>query len=84
MVREETRRIGLALTHTTTNENNQSAIDCGTLWQEFEKGNYASKIPEKINDEIIAVYHGYEGDHTKPYHYFIGYIETTGQQHFNQ
>lgn len=63
---------GLALKTKTFNANNQSAIDCGNLWQQFEKGNYTDKIPGKLDSDIIAVYHSYEGDHTKPYSYFIG------------
>ena len=64
--------IGLALPTKTTNENGQAAIDCGSMWQKFETGNYAGKIPGKISNEIVAVYHDYEGDYTKPYSYFIG------------
>ena len=68
----EAKLIGLALKGKTTNINEQSSIDCGNLWQEFEKGKYAEKIPNKLTDEILAVYHHYEGDHTKPFSYFIG------------
>ncbi len=69
---EEAKLVGLALKGKTTNINEQSNIDCGNLWQEFEKGNYAEIIPNKLTDEILAVYHQYEGDHTKPFSYFIG------------
>jgi predicted transcriptional regulator YdeE len=69
----EIKLIGISLGKTTTNENGQSAIDCGNLWQKFEKGSYAEKIAGKLSDEILAVYHQYEGDHTKPFSYFIGF-----------
>jgi predicted transcriptional regulator YdeE len=69
---EETKLVGLALKEKTTNSNEQSGIDCGNLWQEFEKGKYAEMIPNKLTDEILAVYHQYEGDHTQPFSYFIG------------
>ena len=69
---EEAKLVGLALIAKTTNINEQSSIDCGNLWQEFEKGKYAEIIPNKLTDEILAVYHQYEGDHTKPFSYFIG------------
>ena len=69
---EEITLIGLSLGTSTTNAGGQAAIDCGTLWQKFEKGNYTETIPEKLTDEIVAVYHNYEGDFTKPYSYFIG------------
>ncbi len=69
---EKIELIGLALQSKTTNENGQSGIDCGTLWQKFENEKFLEKIPERLSDEIIAVYHHYEGDHTKPFSYFIG------------
>ena len=69
---EEIKLVGLALKAKTTNINEQSGIDCGNLWQEFEKGKYAEIIPGKLSDEVLAVYHQYEGDHTKPFSYFIG------------
>jgi predicted transcriptional regulator YdeE len=69
---KEFRLIGLALPGKTTNLNGQSAIDCGKLWQKFETGGYADKIPGKLSDEIFAVYHNYDGDYTKPFSYFIG------------
>ena len=42
------------------------------MWQRFEKGDYANKIPNKLSNEVLAVYHDYDGDHTNPYAYFIG------------
>lgn len=69
---QEFELIGIALPKRTTNENGQAAIDCGNLWQEFTSGDYASKVEEKISNEVFAVYHEYESDHTKPYSFFIG------------
>ena len=69
---EEFKLIGISLGKKTTNENGQAGIDCGNMWQKFEKGDYSNKIPGKTGDEVFAVYHGYEGDHTIPYSYFIG------------
>ncbi|MGN6249551.1 MAG: GyrI-like domain-containing protein [Ginsengibacter sp.] len=63
---------GISLSGKTSNENGQSGIDCGNLWQEFEKGDYQNKIPNKLSDDIFAVYYDYEGDHTQPFSYFIG------------
>ena len=68
----EINLIGISLGTKTTNENGQSAIDCGSLWQKFEAGDYANQIPGKLSNEIFAVYHEYEGDYTKPFSYFIG------------
>jgi predicted transcriptional regulator YdeE len=75
---EEITLTGLSLKTKTTNANGQSNIDCGNLWQEFEKENYADKIPDRLSDEILAVYHQYEGDHTEPFSYFIGFKVKTG------
>ena len=74
---KEFKLIGIALGKKTTNENGQAGIDCGNLWQKFEEGDYANKIPDKLSDEIVAVYYQYEGDHTNPYSYFIGCKVTT-------
>ena len=51
----EIKLIGLSLGKKTTNENGQSAIDCGSHWQKFEAGKYADRIPNKIKDKIFAV-----------------------------
>ena len=68
----EFKLIGLKLGGKTTNDNGQSGIDCGNLWQKFERENFAERIPGKLSDEIYAVYFDYEGDYTKPFSYFIG------------
>jgi len=78
--KDEFKLIGLKLDHKTTNENGQSGIDCGSLWQRFEKENFAERIPGKLSDEIYAVYYDYEGDHTKPFSYFIGCKVKTDMQ----
>ena len=64
--------VGIALPSKTTNENQQSATDIGAFWQTFMKENIASKIPGRAGDDVYAVYYDYEGDHTRPYAYFIG------------
>jgi predicted transcriptional regulator YdeE len=64
--------IGIALDKKTTNENQQSSNDIGLFWQTFMKENVSSKIPGRVGEDIYAVYYDYEGDHTKPFGYFIG------------
>lgn len=64
--------VGLKLENKTTNENGQAAVDCGNLWQRFEREKTFEVIPNKKNDAIYAVYFDYEKDETKPYSYFIG------------
>jgi predicted transcriptional regulator YdeE len=72
MNQEKFRVIGLALPKKTTNENNQSMTDCGSLCEQFSKNNYGEKIPGRLDDSVLAIYHQYDGDHTKPFSYFIG------------
>ncbi|MEX1238839.1 MAG: effector binding domain-containing protein, partial [Cyclobacteriaceae bacterium] len=64
--------IGIKLPHKTSNEGGRSSVDCGKLWEKFNDDHIRDRIPGKISDEIYAVYFGYEGDHTKPFSYFIG------------
>lgn len=64
--------IGIKLDKKTSNEDGQSSIDCGNLWQKFETENYSDQIPNKLSDDIYAVYFDYDGDYTKPFSYFIG------------
>ncbi len=64
--------IGIRLPHKTTNENGQSMQDCGQLWQRFEQEKIFDQIPNKVGNEVYAVYFEYEGDHTQPFSYFIG------------
>jgi predicted transcriptional regulator YdeE len=68
----EIRLVGISLKSKTTNLNGQSAVDCGNLWQEFERNNYANLIPDRLSDSIYAVYYAYEGDYRQPFSYFIG------------
>ena len=69
---KEIQLVGLSLKTKTVNTNGQSGIDCGNLWQEFEKGKYSEVIPNKLGEEIFGVYHQYEGDSSQPFSYFIG------------
>lgn len=64
--------IGIKLPHKTSNEGGRSSVDCGYLWQKFNDEHIRDRIPGKISDDIYAVYFAYEGDHTKPFSYFIG------------
>jgi predicted transcriptional regulator YdeE len=64
--------IGVSLPDKTTNENYQSAKDIGDLWNTFWQENVIAQIPKRMSDEIYAVYYNYEGNHTRPYSFFIG------------
>jgi predicted transcriptional regulator YdeE len=56
----------------TTNANNQAATDISGLWQKFMSENIASKIPNKIDETVYAVYCRYESDYTAPYTTLLG------------
>lgn len=62
--------IGIAVR--TTNQNGQSAGDLEVLWGKFWNEEIQKQIPDKINDDIYAVYTDYESDHTGPYTAIIG------------
>lgn len=38
----------------------------------FFKENTLAKIPNKLNDNFVALYTDYEGDYTKPYSWILG------------
>lgn len=62
--------IGIAVK--TTNQNGQSAIDIGQLWERFFSENVMAKIPNRVSEDIYSVYTDYEGDYTKPYTTLLG------------
>ena len=64
--------MGLKLNRKTRNENGQSEKDCGGLWQNFETNKIATLIPDKVSDEVYAVYYDYESDENGLFSYFIG------------
>ncbi|KEO75314.1 GyrI-like domain-containing protein [Anditalea andensis] len=67
------RVVGISLPSKTENLNQKSSRDCGGLWKKFHEGNYSSMIPDKINEDVIAIYHQYEGNHLEPFSYMIGH-----------
>ncbi len=56
----------------TINANGQSAIDIELLWQKFWREEIQNQIPNKISDDIYAVYTDYETDFTGAYITIIG------------
>lgn len=48
----------------TINENGQSAKDIEALWGKFWGEGISKQIPNKISDDIYAVYTDYETDFT--------------------
>lgn len=56
----------------TTNSNRQAAQDIEALWGKFWGQNIQEQIPNKVSDEIYAVYTDYETDFTGYYTTIIG------------
>ncbi len=56
----------------TTNENGQSVKDIEALWGTFWGEEIQKQIPNKVSDEIYAVYTNYEADFTKSYTTILG------------
>jgi predicted transcriptional regulator YdeE len=56
----------------TTNENGQSVKDIEALWGKFWGEEIQKQIPNKVNDDIYAVYTDYETDFNGPDTLIIG------------
>jgi predicted transcriptional regulator YdeE len=55
----------------TSNEKGRFQQEVPPLWAKFRTEQLKEKIPNKINDDMLAVYSEYEGDYTKPFTYSI-------------
>lgn len=53
--------------------SNNDVASISELWKTFYSLDIASLIPNKISDDVIAVYTRYQGDYTQPYTIIIGY-----------
>ena len=67
---QEFKVIGISIR--TTNENGQSAKDIEAIWEKFWGEKIQEKIPNKVNDDIYAVYTDYETDFNGAYTTIIG------------
>lgn len=56
----------------TSNAPEAGAKDIPKLWEKFYREDIVIQIPNKISDEIIALYCDYEGDYTQPYSLVVG------------
>jgi predicted transcriptional regulator YdeE len=52
--------------------NEEAALTIMPHWQKFFSEKVQERIPNKTDNDVIALYHEYEGDHTKPYSLTIG------------
>ena len=56
----------------TTNQNNQVQEYLGKLWGQFSSENIHQEIPNKISNEILAIYTDYQSNDTEDYTTIIG------------
>ena len=56
----------------TSNAQGEAMNDIPKLWEKFMVEQIVNKIPNKLNNDIYAVYTEYEGDHMKPYTMVLG------------
>ncbi len=63
-------------------DNDKGAEEINALWEEFFQKQIGQKIKNRVDDVIYAVYSDYEGDHTRPYRYTIGYRIKDGNNNF--
>lgn len=56
----------------TSNDPEVGSQDIPALWQRFYGENIQSKIPNRVSDEVVALYCDYESDHTGAYSCVIG------------
>lgn len=57
----------------TSNTSGKAAEDVGALWGRFFEEQIGGKIPEKVSEDIFAIYTDYESDYTGEYTCLIGY-----------
>jgi predicted transcriptional regulator YdeE len=54
-------------------DNSEDGIKkIGAHWKRFYADQILQHIPNRKNDDIVALYTDYEGDHTKPYSFILG------------
>ena len=56
----------------TSNDPNGGPYDIPRHWGKFYSEDILNKIPNKVSDNVMALYCDYEGDWTKPYNFVIG------------
>lgn len=71
-IEKKEKRYVIGIPIKTSNESGHFQKEVPPLWDKFHRENMAGKIPNKINQDLLAVYTNYEGDYTKPFTYLIG------------
>ena len=66
-------RAAIRLIGIETPASNDEPQLLGAHWQRLYADDVASQIVGRLSRVVHAVYSAYEGDHTKPYTFFLGY-----------
>ena len=66
-------RPALRLIGWATPASNEDPSAIGALWQRLHAEDLASQLVGRRTRTVYAVYSAYEGDHTRPYTFFLGY-----------
>ena len=61
----------------TINKNGQAQTDINNLWNTWFTDNIASRIPNKISEDIYNMYTDYESDENGYYTTILGYVVTS-------
>lgn len=69
-MKEGFKIIGISIR--TTNMENQALTDLGKLWEQFYKDELFDNIPNKITNDVIAIYTDYVSNYTEAYTAIIG------------
>ena len=64
----------------TSNNPEDAPRDIPRQWEKFYRENVLQKIPNKVSEEVIALYCDYDGDYTQPYSLVLGCFVTSLDQ----
>ena len=64
----------------TSNDSDRAPIDIPKHWNKFFNEDVASRVPNKLSNDVIAVYCDYEGDYTQPYTLVLGYAVSSSDE----
>ncbi len=64
--------LGIGIDCRTSNAPEAGPQDIPNLWGKFYNEDIINRIPNKISNEVIALYCDYEGDYNQPYSVVIG------------
>lgn len=69
---QKSSRILVGIACRTSNAPEAAPHDIPKLWAKFYSENILDQIPNKLSNEVLALYCDYEGDYTQPYSLVIG------------